>query len=170
MVFAESSSGNPIALWSIFSSILGAALVFALVRIAIILSRSGSLEAYVRKLADLNPCCVKLLLRLENGHRDERTLSNLSLYIKEEGKLVKASPLLETPLLRHGDINFVVGNREGATLRSAPHSRNEVVLEFKLPTYMQFAYLVYEDKKGHKRKAKVNLGQTREQLLTFHRF
>ena len=170
MVFAESASGNPIAIWSILSSIIGAVLVFALVRVAIILSRSGSLEAYAKKITDLNPCSVKLQLRIENGHGDERSLNNLSLYIKEEGHLSKASSLLETPLLRHGDINFVQGKGENALLLSAPHSRNECVVEFKLPSVQPQAYLVYEDKKGRKRKAKVSLGETREQLLYFHRF
>ena len=171
MIWAETTqTANPIAIWSILSSLAGGLLVFVLVRLAIYLSHSGEVSAYAKRIADLNPRCIKLQLRIENGQNFGTKLGDLSLYARQDGHLVKAASLAETPLLRHGELNFIQGQGENATLLCPPHSRNEAVLEFRLPAAYDSVFLVYTDQKDHKRKAKVRLGGAGEQFLAFHRF
>ncbi len=170
MIWAETSASSPIAIWSIFYSLAGGLLVFVMVRFALHIIRSGDIEAYAKRIADLNPKIVKFLFRVENGQNSEKCLSELALYVRKAGKMVRIATLEETPLMRHGDIHFVRGAREEASLHCAPHSKNEAVLEFRLPDAYQYVFLAYTNPKGQKRKAKILLRQSGEQLLVFHRF
>ena len=171
MIWAETApTANPIAIWSIMSSLAGGLLLFVLVRLAVHLYRSGDVEAYVRRIADLNPRLIRLQLRVENGLSVGKKLSEISLYVRKNGKLAKAASLADTPLIRQGELDFVQGQGEASALLCPPHSKNEAVLEFRLQEAFDSVYLVYTDAKAKKRKAKVHLTHTGEQLLAFHRF
>ena len=170
MFLEEVVNASPIAIWSIVTSVVGGVLVFVITRLAIFLYRSGDVSIYCKRIADLNPRCVKLSLRVENGQAEGRRLNDLSLYANEGKDLVRLAGLEETPVLRKGQHTFIQGRGEQACLQCGPHSDNEAILEFKLPTARDDVFLVYTNMKGRKRKAKVKLGDSSERLLTFHHF
>ncbi len=170
MFLDEVTNATPVTIWPILSSIAGGLLVFVLVRLAYYLYRSGEVEVYAKRITDLNPRCVRLFLRVENGQAKARRLNGISLYGKEGKRLVKLSELEETPILRDGQHDFIQGNGKDSALQCNPHSVNEAVLEFKLPTSQSEVFLVYENMKGRKRKAKISLGDSSQRLLTFHHF
>ena len=92
MIWAETApTANPIAIWSIMSSLAGGLLLFILVRLAVHLYRSGDVEAYVRRIADLNPRLIRLQLRVENGLSVGKKLSEISLYVRKNGKIPRLS-------------------------------------------------------------------------------
>ncbi len=170
MVWQEVANANPIAIWSILSSLAGGLLLFIMARLAIYLYRSGDMDIYAKRMTDLNPRCVKLSIRVENGQAKARRLNGISLYAYQQKQLSKVAELEETPILRQGQHNFIQGSGKDAALQCNPHSVNEAVLEFKLSEPVEEAYLVVTNMKGRKRKAKVFLGDASERLLTFHHF
>lgn len=170
MFWQETPAANPIAIWSILSSVAGALLLFILARLAIYLYRTGDVDIYAKRMADLNPRCVKLFLRVENGQGKARRLNDISLYAYQDKKLIKVAELEETPLLRQGQHDFILGSGKDSALQCNPHSVNEAVLEFRLARPLSEAYLVVTTMKGKKRKAKINLGDSSQRLLTFHHF
>ena len=170
MLWEQTVTANPIAIWSILSSVAGGLLLFIMARIAIYLYRSGDVDVYAKRMSDLNPRCVKLFLRVENGQSRARRLNDICLYATRDKQLIKVADLEETPVLRKGQHDFIQGKGKESSLQCHPHSVNEAVLEFKLPSSFGEAYLVFTNMKGRKRKAKIALGDSCERLLTFHHF
>ena len=170
MFWQETPVANPIAIWSILSSVAGGLLLFIMARLAFYLYRSGDVDIYAKRMADLNPRCVKLFLRVENGQSKPRRLSEISLYAYQDKQLTKVAELEETPLLRLGEHDFIQGSGKESSLQCNPHSANEAVLEFRLSAPLDEAYLVITNAKGKKRKAKIYLGNASQRLLSFRRF
>ncbi len=168
MIWEETATTTPLALWPILGSVVGGLLVFIMVRMAIHIYRMGDVTVYAKRLTDLNPRIVKLFLRVENEQTKGRRLKELSLYIHEKKVgMRKVADLEETPLLREGQKEFIEGQGKDACLQCNPRSLNEAVLEFRLTEAYPEVYLVYTNMKGKKRKARIDLNNPSTQILFF---
>ena len=151
-------------------SVLGTVVLFILARIAMALYSSEDLIVAVKKLQDLNPRHIRLILSMENRRKNPKEFHSICLAKREKDSFEAVAVLIRLPLVRQGGENFVRRDPSGDYyLNARPGSKNEVVLEFELPEKMDEVYLMAFDEKGRRVRTKIDLNSTGTQTLSFHK-
>ena len=150
-------------------SLLATVLLFVLARLAFFLYRAGDLTISCRRLAELDPCMVRLDLIMENHKKAERTLQGLYIARYEGNQLVPLAMLTKDPIQRLGDSDFIEKKDRDYIFHLLPGKKNEAIVEFDLIESAPEIYLVATNKKGKCVKARLNLNDTNAQVLEFHR-
>lgn len=151
-------------------SIIGTIVLFILARAAMALYRSEDLIVAVKKLQDLDPRSVRLIVSMENRRKSIKEFHSLYLARKGKNGFEAVSVLVRLPLVRIGGDSFVRRDESGDYyLRVKPNSKFEVVLEYELPEAMDVVYLLATDEKGRRLSARLLLSQTGTQTLDFRR-
>ena len=151
-------------------SVGGAIVLFVLARIAMVLYRSEDLIVAVKKLQDLDPRSLRLIMSLENRRKSVKEFHSIYLASKTKNGYEALAVLIRLPLVRFGGESLVRREESGDYyLRAKPSSRGEVVLEFELPETLDMVYFIATDEKGRRVSARISLITTGTQTLNFRR-
>ena len=122
--------------------------IFVLVRLAFVIYRSGEVEVLAKRVIDLNPRNVKLILRIDNHQRKESDLREIRLVKKDGNGFVDVAHLDGEPLLRRGNNSSIQKDENGFGLICPPGVAVEAILSFTLSVSMDRLFLAGVNEKG----------------------
>ena len=151
-------------------SVLGTIVLFILARVAMALYRSEDLIVAVKRIQDLDPRSLRLIVSMENRRKSIKEFHSIFLARKGKNGFEAVAVLVHLPLVRLGGDSFVRREASGDYyLRAKPGTKCEAVLEFDLPEAMESVYFIATDEKGRRLSAKLSLIGTATQTLDFRR-
>lgn len=151
-------------------SVLGTIVLFILARIAMRLYWSGDFIMAAKKLQDLDPKSVRLILSVENRRKTVKELHSIFLARRDKSDESPLALLIHLPIVRNGDEDVVRRASSGEYyLVMRPNRKSELVLEFVLPERVDKVFMVATDEKGRRIKAPLSLDDSSTQLLEFRR-
>ncbi len=175
MVFAELDGTTNGIVWTVLA-ILGAGIVFLMVKVAQGLITSGNFAIEARRIGLIGQDEVKLDIHFFNTTRQTRILTNIGLFCETEEGFVQVGFLNTRPIVRsaNADQNYLTKENDAYSF-SIPKNQNfSTIVDFSfkgkpLPSHGDF-YLVGINEKGKRVRSYLRLNTLMGQNLSFSRY